>query len=69
MEGKKEKVSNGLEVDIYRIVSRAVEEGVRYGWNRAHKHTDTPSPEEIQNRIEDSVMNALSEVLIWPERH
>lgn len=57
-----------ITVDVYHVISRAVEEGVKYGWNRAHKHTENPKPEHIQTEIEKAVMNSLCEVIIWPDR-
>lgn len=56
-----------LKLNEYHIISRAVEEGIRIGWNRAHKHTDTPSSGPIQDSIENEVMNALGEIIKWPE--
>ena len=47
----------------YKIISRAVEEGVAYGYQRAHKHTDTPSEELMKQEIEDAVTQALDEVI------
>lgn len=66
MEGVHTKAT--IMVDAYRVIARAVEEGVKYGWNRAHKHTDNPRPDHVQSEIESAVMNSLSEVIIWPER-
>jgi hypothetical protein len=34
---------------------------VQLGFNRAHKHTDTPSDDELQNKIIDSVMMEICE--------
>lgn len=47
----------------YSIIERAVEEGVQYGWNRAHKYEDTPDPETIREHVTREVMNAISEVM------
>jgi len=47
----------------YSIVRRAVEEGVAYGWGRAHKHTATPTEDAFRVAIEEAVMNALIEVI------
>ena len=49
------------------ILSRAIEEGVAYGWNRAHKHIDDPSPEAIRSEIEQAVENSISEVFVFEE--
>jgi len=56
-----------IELDSYGIIARAVEEGINYGWNRAHKHTDKPDEHHIKNEINTAVMNSLSEIIIWPE--
>lgn len=64
----KRVVESHMMIDTYKVISRAVEEGVKYGWNRAHKHTDAPTPDHIQSEIESAVMNFLSEVIIWPEK-
>lgn len=62
---RKLKPSLPIQVDIYKIMARAVEEGVNYGWNRAHKHTENPSKEHAIEQIESAVMNALCEILIF----
>lgn len=55
-----------VQVDAYKVIARAVEEGVTYGWNRAHKHTTSPSESLVKETIESAVMNALCEVIMWP---
>lgn len=52
-----------MRFKAYAIVARAVEEGVRAGWLRAHKHVDDPAPHTIEQSIETAVLNALCEVL------
>lgn len=52
-------------IDLYKIIDRAVEEGVAYGYRRAHKHTDKPSEQAIREQIKQAVMNELSEVIEW----
>lgn len=47
------------------LIDRAVEEGISLGWNRAHKHTSTPSPETIKTDIYDAVSNSLSTIIDW----
>ena len=64
---RKLRPRSDLKVNTYVIVTRAIEEGINYGWNRAHKHTDRPSEGQIKQEIENAVMNSLSEVLIWSE--
>lgn len=47
------------------VLSRAIEEGVSYGWNRAHKHTENPEPQLIRECIEQAVENSISEVFLF----
>lgn len=48
-------------VNLWRIISRDVEEGLAYGMNRAYKHTDTPSRDDILEHLQREIMNALAE--------
>ena len=61
----KVKVNGKVCINAYAIISRAVEEGVECGYNRAYKHTDTPSKDGMVTAIEDAVMLNLSEILIY----
>lgn len=45
----------------YAVLDRAVEEGVAYGWVRAHKHTDSPTKDELLAHIEQAVMTEICE--------
>lgn len=45
----------------YPLLSQAVEDGVLYGYRRAHKHTDEPTESEICLAITDAVMAQISE--------
>lgn len=56
-----------VRLRTYDIVSRAVEEGIAYGYNRAFKHTDNPLPESIKHEIFNSVMSSLTDVLIFDD--
>jgi len=61
MTAKKAK----LKMNAWQIVTRAVEEGVAYGYRRAHKHTDKPTEEHLVGEIQTAVMSAISDVVIW----
>lgn len=61
------EVKGSVRIDAYAVISRAIEEGIGYGWNRAHKHTDTPSRDHILTEIENAIMNSLGEVLKYGE--
>lgn len=56
-------VSASIRIRAYDVISRAVEEGIARGWNRAHKHSDSPSPETIRIAIEEEVMLEISDVV------
>ena len=53
----------------YEILSRAVADGIAYGWGRAYKYESDPIPEEgpraceARDAIESAVMNAICEVM------
>lgn len=38
------------------LLDLAIEQGVRYGWSRAHKYVENPSEDVIKETIEDAVM-------------
>ena len=52
---------------VYDLVCEAVENGVAYGWTRAHKHTDKPTAEAVKDNIEREVLNALCETFDFNE--
>ena len=54
-----------LRANTYAILTRAVEEGIAYGWRRAHKYEDSPSEAVIQDCIDTAVMNAICEVFVF----
>ena len=45
----------------YKIVEMAVGQGIGFGLNRAFKHTDEPTREQIHAEVEREIMLALSE--------
>lgn len=44
-----------MKANIRTILEKAIEEGVRYGYVRAFKHTDSPSEGAILTAINDGV--------------
>lgn len=52
-----------VRLRAYDLMRRAVEDGTRYGLNRAHKHTSKPSREHVEECVVDAVMGALDEVI------
>lgn len=61
-----------MRANDYEILSRAVSEGIRQGWNRSHKYSGEPSEEEVFQQIEHAIMLNASEVFFFngptPER-
>ena len=45
----------------YDVLVRAVEEGVSYGWMRAHKHTSKPDDEAAKIEIANAVVSEICE--------
>ena len=43
------------------MLVEAIEAGIAYGWNRAHKHDDHPAETSIKSAIEDAVLSELCE--------
>jgi len=70
-ELRKVDVHTMVRIDAYRVISCAVEEGVKYGLRRAHKHDiDPPSETELDavaGHVEDAVKSSLFEVLIFDD--
>ena len=63
----KAKTSAKLKLKTYDIISRAVEEGIAYGYNRAYKHTDQPDESYLKEQISIAVMGALTDVIIFDD--
>lgn len=57
----KRSVTGGMLVRAYEVLRRAVEEGVAYGWRRAHKHTDAPGEDAIVDQVVQGVLNEVCE--------
>lgn len=52
-----------VKFKAYPIIERAVEEGIAYGYRRAHKHVDNPTESAIKDAIRQAVMGELCEIL------
>ena len=56
-----------MKPKMYHILNVAIEEGVRQGWHRAHKHVENPTEGAIIEHIEDAVMSAIHEYFTFDE--
>ena len=56
-----------MKAKEYAVLEMAIDEAVSYGYNRAHKHTDTPSEDAIVSAIQIAVMNSICEWFDFPE--
>ena len=59
--------TTGVQVDTYKVLGEAVERGAIAGVRRAHKHIDNPSEVQLIEHVEREVMNAIAEVVVFPE--
>lgn len=50
-----------LKPKLMPALERAIEEGVKYGYNRAFKHEDNPTEQHITDTIQDAVMQSIHE--------
>jgi hypothetical protein len=50
-----------MQVKEYTVLTDCVERGIVVGWNRAYKHSDTPTTSYIHEQIADAVMLEISE--------
>lgn len=50
-----------MRPNVLKLIEQCVEDGIILGWNKAHKHTDDPSPKIVQEQISYSVMSEIHE--------
>lgn len=55
------KIAGTVQVRVYDVMNRCVEEGISLGWLCAHRHTNKPSDEVILEQMQVAVMNAICE--------
>ena len=55
----KRPVRGGMKVRAYPVLCRAIEDGVAYGWRRAHKPLDAPDAQTIEEQIVTAVVNEI----------
>ena len=51
------------------VLEMAIEEGARFGWNRAHKHNPEPDVDAAADAIVSEIMNSLDSWFDFEENH
>jgi hypothetical protein len=50
-----------MKPKLRNVLELAIKNGIDYGWNRAHKHTDTPNENSIKQEIEEAIWHEVYE--------
>jgi hypothetical protein len=56
-----------MKANEYQLMVQCVEEGYKYGYHRAHKHTDNPTPEQIATAVQEAIINAMCEWFMFED--
>ena len=56
-----------MRVKEYTVLVDCVERGVTLGWNRAYKHSDTPTTNYIHEQITDAVLFEINEYFTFDD--
>lgn len=56
-----------MKPNMWRLISECVENGVRVGYARAHKHSDDPGENVIKHEIEEAIMNEIGDYFLFDE--
>ena len=56
-----------MKPNIRKILERAIEDGIAYGYHRAHKYTDTPDADLMQERISYGIWLEIDAIFSFDE--
>lgn len=56
-----------MKPNIRRILERAIDEGISYGYHRAHKYTDTPDEHLLSERINYGIWLEIDSIFAFDE--
>ena len=56
-----------MKPNIRRILERAIDEGISYGYHRAHKYTDTPDEHLLSERINYGIWLEIDAIFSFDE--
>lgn len=59
------QVNSRVKINAYKVIDDAIDRAIRYGYNRAHKHVDRPSEDQMIDEIHRAIMNELCELLTF----
>ena len=57
----KKKPEGAMKVRMWPFVTSLIENGLELGWNRAHKHTNTPDKALLLEKQHDAVMELFAD--------
>ena len=43
------------------VLEMCIDEGIKLGWNRAHKYSDEPTEQDIQHHIKSAIWGEIFE--------
>jgi len=61
------ELNNNMKPKHHVILSNCIEEGCRYGVSRAHKHTEDPSFEQIEEAVFTAIMERIHQYYDFTE--
>jgi len=50
-----------VKPDTYKLLQQCIEDGIDYGYHRAHKHIETPNEDALKQAIFNAVMLEICE--------
>ena len=61
------KLNTVMKPKFFYLLEKAIEEGIDYGWRRAHKHSDSPSEGVIKEEISNAIFSSLHDYFTFDE--
>lgn len=58
---------NELKVNVYSVLEDCIETGIDGGFNKAHKHTDNPTEQQLKEEILRYIMLQISEKFVFDD--
>ena len=56
-----------MRVRMSVVLDDCIDRGIALGWNRAYKHVDNPSPDDIKFHIERAINESISEYFTFDD--